>query len=539
MTILPNGWILAALHELVLIPTTDIVDGPFGSNLKASEYIDSGVPIIRLQNVARNEFIDKNIKYISASKARSLERHTFNSGDIVITKLGDPLGKAAIVPEDLPYGVIVSDIVRMRVVEDLVDARYICYAINSEQVSKALAVETKGSTRARVNLKDIRELRIPLPPLREQTNIADKLDVIVESINSSKIKIDTLASRVEILRRTVLKQAVSGKLAGIEQDVDSSETWTSSNIESIGIVGTGSTPLRSRADYFTENGGTPWITSSATGDAFIVASKENVTDLAIKECRLKVFPVGTLVVAMYGEGKTRGQVAELCIDATVNQACATIVVDETKALPAFVKLILQANYLEMRELAEGGNQPNLNLSKIKKFPVKVPSLAVQQDIVTVVSMILDRLKDVTDKLISLNKTLNEVLPSAIAKAFRGQLVPHLSTTSAESILTTIYHKRSQVLGSSKGMPVVEELKSIEESSAALGDIVKSVNQALEDAKGALSTQELFSACGHSRAAPTQDVEVFFLELRDLLKQSKITVDRRGTEDFFSICEGSK
>ena len=68
---------------------------------------------------------------------------------------------------------------------------------------------------------------------------------------------------------------------------------------------------------------------------------------------------------MYGEGKTRGQVSELAIEATINQAMAAIVVDGKRANREFVKLHLQGNYLQMRSLSEGGNQPNLNLSKIK------------------------------------------------------------------------------------------------------------------------------------------------------------------------------
>jgi type I restriction enzyme S subunit len=88
-----------------------------------------------------------------------------------------------------------------------------------------------------------------------------------------------------------------------------------------------------------------------------------------------------LNASMYGEGKTRGQVAELGIEATINQACATVVVNENKVVRAYVKLALQANYLNMRELAEGGNQPNLNLSKVKAFEIPLPSLADQTEIV--------------------------------------------------------------------------------------------------------------------------------------------------------------
>ena len=127
--------------------------------------------------------------------------------------------------------------------------------------------------------------------------------------------------------------------------------------------------MRSNSAFFASQG-TPWITSAATSQSVVLSAEEFVTDAAIAVHRLKIFPAGTLLVAMYGEGKTRGQVTELGLDATINQACAAIVVDESLARRSFIKLALQANYFEMRELAEGGNQPNLNLSKIKKLHEK-------------------------------------------------------------------------------------------------------------------------------------------------------------------------
>lgn len=96
---LPKGWQNASFSDLFLDPISDIVDGPFGSNLRASEYQDQGVPLIRLQNIDRNRFIEKSIQFITPDKAEKLKRHSYEVGDIVITKLGDPLGKACIIPD--------------------------------------------------------------------------------------------------------------------------------------------------------------------------------------------------------------------------------------------------------------------------------------------------------------------------------------------------------------------------------------------------------------------------------------------------------
>src|SRR5262245_48821721 len=97
--LLPAGWVKTTLANLLLDPKSNIVDGPFGSNLKSSEYQTEGVPILRIQNIERYSFIPKNIKFVSLFKAGQLKRHSYSAGDIIITKLGDPLGKACILPE--------------------------------------------------------------------------------------------------------------------------------------------------------------------------------------------------------------------------------------------------------------------------------------------------------------------------------------------------------------------------------------------------------------------------------------------------------
>ena len=127
---LPKGWLMTQLADLAINPKNDIVDGPFGSNLKASEYTETGVPIVRLQNIKRNNFLDKNIKCVSSEKAEQLSRHSFKPGDLLITKLGAPLGVACIAPHSFSEGIIVADLVRARLPEEHVDTKYITYLIN-------------------------------------------------------------------------------------------------------------------------------------------------------------------------------------------------------------------------------------------------------------------------------------------------------------------------------------------------------------------------------------------------------------------------
>lgn len=207
-----------------------------------------------------------------------------------------------------------------------------------------------------------------------------------------------------------------------EADSTSLDTWQTVTIDNVAEIGTGSTPLRSRSDFYAADG-VPWVTSAATGQSLVTSATEFVTPAAIRAHRLKIYPKGTLLVAMYGEGKTRGQVTELGIDATINQACAAIRVNEERATPEFVRLVLEAAYERMRKLAEGGNQPNLNLSKIKTFEIALPPLEEQRQIVLRTRDLMGALESLQRRCVSIRRQADELTPAVLAKAFRGQLVP--------------------------------------------------------------------------------------------------------------------
>ncbi|MBB2819280.1 UNVERIFIED_ORG: type I restriction enzyme S subunit [Rhizobium esperanzae] len=157
------------------------VDGPFGSNLKASEYVDDGVPLARIQNVRPNEFRLGQQRFIPKYKAEELSRHDYRPGDLVIAKMGDPPGDACVVPELAGEGIIVADVVRFRSDESTVDHQYLAHFLNSPPGRVEFAKHTRGSTRQRVNLSSMKEIRVPLPELNEQRRIAailDKADAI-------------------------------------------------------------------------------------------------------------------------------------------------------------------------------------------------------------------------------------------------------------------------------------------------------------------------------------------------------------------------
>jgi type I restriction enzyme S subunit len=209
---LPDGWEWHSLEELIKEPKQDIVDGPFGSNLKASEYTSEGIPVARLQNIDRNQFVQKNINYVTRKKADELKRHTFGPGDILITKLGDPLGKACIAPHTIEHGVIVADLVRVRIDHQEIDRHYLTYAINSPFVARQFEKHTKGTTRPRVNLGMIRQLPIPVAPKAQQKRIVAEIEKQFSRLDEAVANLKRVKANLKRYKAAVLKAAVEGKL---------------------------------------------------------------------------------------------------------------------------------------------------------------------------------------------------------------------------------------------------------------------------------------------------------------------------------------
>ena len=205
------GWVEKRLWQLGKTKDS-IVSGPFGSNLKVSDYKNEGVPILRLQNVGKGYFIDKNIKYISREKEKELKYHSFMAGDIVLAKLGIPVGKTCIVPNKFAQGIITADVVRIRPDPAVVDYKLLTYLLNTDISVLQLTGSISGATRPRVNLSDVRDIELNLPPLKDQQKIVREFDILNEETQRLARLYERKHAALEALKKSLLHQAFSGEL---------------------------------------------------------------------------------------------------------------------------------------------------------------------------------------------------------------------------------------------------------------------------------------------------------------------------------------
>lgn len=385
-------------------------------------------------------------KSCKGSDLKIKKRILIKEGDLVFSKLHTQNGAFAFADHEykstttfLPLKILESKILK----EFLFNQLHLL-------VPKLQTSDTVG--RETYKTKNILDIEILLPSLSKQKEILKKIKSVEIEIKQLAVKPKKDQFSLERLRQAILSEAVQGGLVPQDPKDEPAEIflkkikaekeklikekkikkekllpeitkeeipyvlpegWAWCRAGDLSQIGTGATPNTKNEEYW--GGDINWITSASTGKNFITSPDKKITSTAIKETNCKVYPSGTLIMAMYGQGKTRGQISELKIDSSTNQACAAFMLEgSSKELKEYLKLFYKKFYREIRLLAEGGAQPNLNLLKIKKTLIPLPPLAEQKRIVEKVGKLM-KLCDELEKKISKNKVHSENLMDAVLR----------------------------------------------------------------------------------------------------------------------------
>ena len=244
--------------------------------------------------------------------------------------------------------------------------------------------------RMRIPMELLKCEPFPVPPSDEQAAIVRFLDhanARIERAIRAKKKLMALLNeqRQAIIHRAVtrgLNPKVPLKPSGIPWLGDIPKHWEVWRISRFARVGNGSTPSRGKPAYW--NGGSfPWLNSSQVNRGFIDSADQFITQAALRECHLPRVPVGSVLVAITGQGKTRGTAAVLGFEATINQHIAFITPRALIVSPEFLHLTLSVAYQTLRALSEdsGSTKGALTCADLKRFKVALPPLREQAALV--------------------------------------------------------------------------------------------------------------------------------------------------------------
>lgn len=217
---IPENWEWIRLNEI--LTTGFIHDGDW---VESKDQDDSGsVRLLQLADVGDGEFKDKSKKYMNFQKSEKLKCTYLIENDILIARMGSPLGRACIFPggSEKKY-VTAVDVCIIRNENTYIDNMYLLTVINSEFFRKQIQSYVKGTTRQRIATGNLKSFLIPMPPLREQKRIVEKLDEVlplIDSLEKDEIKLNELMQKFpKNMKNSILQAAIQGKIT--EQSIDS------------------------------------------------------------------------------------------------------------------------------------------------------------------------------------------------------------------------------------------------------------------------------------------------------------------------------
>ncbi|MCK9295923.1 MAG: restriction endonuclease subunit S [Desulfobulbaceae bacterium] len=208
LPILPPGWIWLRLGDL----SVEVFDGPFGSNLKSGDYVDSGVRVIRLENIGPLEFKNENESFITEEKYQTLKKHTVSAGDVIFSSFVADGNRVVVLPDNIDVAVNKADCFCVRSYGESVFNHYLATFLSTRNAYKQLENQIHGATRPRVNTTQLKNCLIPLAPSQEQRKVIDCLHEVFSVIDRLNNEIDEDLEKAVSFRQAILKKAFSGQL---------------------------------------------------------------------------------------------------------------------------------------------------------------------------------------------------------------------------------------------------------------------------------------------------------------------------------------
>jgi len=348
---------------------------------------------------------------VDGSTLKMRQHQIAKGGQVILSEIWGKKGAIGFVPPEGEGALCTSHFFLFDVRKDKIEPKYLQAIFTANFLEEQLNTEAKGTTGyAAVRPKHLLAAKIPLPSLEEQCRIVARVEELAARIEEARGLRRKAVEEVEMLLALSLKKMRKELLTS---------SYSKDRIGHITQVSSGGTPSREILSYW--NGNIPWIKTGELLDGDIFQAEEHITEEGLANSAAKLFPLDTVLVALYGQGQTRGRTGRLMIEVATNQAGCAILPTPAILDPRFTQYWLRSLYLEMREVVRDGAQPNWNGQMIKNIEIALPPLLEQKRIVNY----LDNLQSKVDPLKQLQSEtsaeLDALLPSVLDKAFKGEL----------------------------------------------------------------------------------------------------------------------
>jgi type I restriction enzyme S subunit len=433
MSELPQGWVEAQLSDL-------------GDSIKGSVQPSRDLTF-ELYSVP--SFASASPEVVSGSEIGSHKRRVLPA-DLLICKINPRINRVWVVGERSEHDQLASPEWLVFRTPSASLARFLRYQLSAPHFRRWIEQAVHGVTGSHTRAKDdhILDFVASIPPEAEQERIVAAIEEAFSKLDAGEAGLRTVRQLLKRMRDAILTAAVTGRL--VPQDpTDTPATklladlgveprrahvppgWSMTTVGSVFRVAVGTTPRRDDPSMW--GGGVWWVSSGEVAFNRIRGTRETITSKAVlREERL--LPPGTVMLAMIGEGRTRGQPAILEVPAAHNQNCASIRVEGTGVSSEWVFTFLASRYSETRRAGSGNNQPALNKRLIEAIEIPLPPQEEQARIVTEIERQLSFV-DACERAVDAGLARSAALRRSVLKAaFEGRLVPQDPSDEPASVL---------------------------------------------------------------------------------------------------------
>jgi type I restriction enzyme S subunit len=418
---IPSHWELVPIKYTLSIPLTD---GPH----ETPELVSEGIIFISAEAIKEDkiDFEKKRGNISIEDHERFSKKYKPQKGDVYMIKSGATTGNLARVETDTEFN-IWSPLAAFRPDPEKMITDFLFFYMKSKRFFTAIELGWNYGTQQNIGMNVLENLRMAQPTIEEQTAIAHylgrKTAEIDELIADKKRLLELYEEeKTAIINKAVTKGINSNvpmKDSGIEWLGEIPEHWESVCLKWVSKIYSGGTPSKNNEDFW-RNGTIPWLNSGTVNQFFITEPSEFITEDALNSSSAKWISENSIVIALAGQGKTKGMAAQVMFECTCNQSMGVIVPND-KVDNRFLLYYLINNYQNIRNLGGGDKRDGINLEMVGGIPLPVIPIPEQKEIVNHIEnhfKLIETKKAKTEKLIEL---LNEYRTSLISEVVTGKI----------------------------------------------------------------------------------------------------------------------
>lgn len=377
---IPEEW------EVIKVKFFTYMKGRIGwQGLKADEFIDEG-PYLVTGTDFKNGRVNWDTAYhISQKRYEQAPEIQLKQGDLLVTKDGT-VGKLALIDELPDSASLNSHLLVLRPLFNRYDNHFLYYVLSSLEFKNYFQKVSIGSTMDSLSQEKMGEFIFALPNINVQNSISRYLDKKTAQLDKVKALLEEQIQKLKdycasLIYETVTKgldKTVPMKDSGIDWIGQVPEGWGVGKVKYFSQISAGATPDRNNSLFW--NGNINWMSSGEVNQGIVKHTSETITDLALKRTSTKLLPNGTVMLALNGQGKTKGTAAVLAIESASNQSLASFIVDNQILNNMYLYYFFVANYYNIRGL-KGEDRDGLNLQLVSNIDIPLFEIEEQQKIV--------------------------------------------------------------------------------------------------------------------------------------------------------------